>query len=115
MTPKASLISAASTVAAIAAVVGAYHGLTGWMDTRFISRAEASDSYERLSGTQALQYHETMVRLAELELAALEAEIEAEGDEPTAAQLRALERALDKIEFHETQLYEARERLSKPE
>lgn len=118
MTPKQSLISAASTVAAIAAVVGGYHGLTTYLDTRFISRAEAADSYDRLSITQELQYHETMVRLAELELAAIEAEIEAmeeKGFEPSAAQERALDRALDKIEFHEQAMQDARQRLGRKE
>lgn len=115
MTPKQSLISAASTVAAIAAIVGGYHGLTTYLDMRFISRAEAADDYDRLSITQELQYHETMVRLAELELAAIEAEMEAmeeQGFEPSAAQERALDRALDKIDFHENALAQARARLS---
>lgn len=115
MTPKAAIISAAAIVGALATIIGAYHGATLWADTRFISRAEASDYHARASVAQNLQYHEAMVKIAELELAALEAEIEAEGDDPTAAQQRAVDRALDKIEFHESEMQAARKRLAEEE
>lgn len=116
MTPKQTLGSAAAIVTAIAAIVGAYHAATSWVDSRlaqFIPRAEASDYHQRASIAQTLQYHETMVEIAELELAALEAEADVDEDgEPSPALQRAIDRALDKIEFHENQMRAAREKLA---
>lgn len=121
-----SIKAVAGVISAIGIIIGAYLAADSWADSKVAQVEErieqqqamrdAKDSliHDRIFQTSRAQYHESQLKIAELELAALEDEVryndEAEITTPLRV-LRAIDRLRETIKYHDAELKNARTAL----
>jgi hypothetical protein len=115
-------------IGSIGVILGAYFGIEGWADTKLAqvkddiakqqAVADAKDEliHDRLYQISREQYHESQLKLAELELVTLEEESQyhrSRGQSVPQRVLRGIERLLEKIKYHEAEMRDAQEIMKK--
>jgi len=117
---------AASAIASVAGIMTGYFAVDAWAQAKVDAAAkslmqqqalaEAKDSliHDRLFQIMRVQSAETGIKVAEIELRQIEAQIQEKRSarvQPHPSELRTQQRLLQAIEFHESQLKDARAAL----